>query len=102
VLAKFPRTLLISATRDYGLSNVVHTHTALVKAAVPANLHVWEGLGHCFFFDSDLPESREAYDVIVGFFRKALELSGAQGCFVNVVTPIASGRRIAEFELHWR
>jgi hypothetical protein len=48
------------------------------------------------------PQHEILEHVIVGFFRKALELSGARGCFVNVVTPIASGRRVAEFELNWR
>jgi hypothetical protein len=48
------------------------------------------------------PQHEILEHVIVGFFRKALELSGARGCFINVVTPIASGRRIAEFELNWR
>jgi hypothetical protein len=48
------------------------------------------------------PQHEILEHVIVGFFRKALELSGAQGCIINVVTPIASGRRIAEFELNWR
>ncbi|MEJ0040285.1 MAG: alpha/beta hydrolase [Gammaproteobacteria bacterium] len=71
-LAKFPPTLLISGTRDMALSNVVHTHAQLVKAGVEADLHIWDGMGHNFLLEMDLPESKEAYDVIAAFFRKHL------------------------------
>jgi len=68
VLSKFPPSLLISSTRDLSLSSVVHTHSLLVAQGVPAELHVWEGLGHAFIYDPDLPSSREAYAVIAHFF----------------------------------
>lgn len=68
VLAKFPPTLLITATRDMAMSSALHTHRQLVKAGVEADLHVWDGLQHYFFGDVDLPESREAYRVMVDFF----------------------------------
>jgi epsilon-lactone hydrolase len=71
-LAKFPPALLMSATRDYGMSNIISTHRALVKAGAPADLHIWDGLGHCFFFDLELPESHEAYETIVKFFAAHL------------------------------
>jgi len=57
VLAQFPDTLLITSTRDFLMSSVVETHAQLVKMGVPADLHVWEGLDHAFFFEPDLPES---------------------------------------------
>ncbi len=76
VLSKFPPTLLISATRDYGMSNIIRTHSELVRVGVAADLHLWEGLGHCFFYDPDLPESREAYEVIVKFFAARLGKPG--------------------------
>ena len=72
LLSKFPPSLLISATRDLGLSSVVKTHTELNRLGVEAELFVWEGLEHAFHIYSDLPESREAYDVIVKFFDKHL------------------------------
>jgi acetyl esterase/lipase len=72
VLAKFPPSLLISATRDQGLSSVVYTHSALVAQGVFAELHVWEGLGHAFFYDPDLPQTAEVNTVIVRFFDKRL------------------------------
>ena len=72
VLAGFPPTLLISGTRDLVLSAAVYTHTRLVKAGVDADLHVWDGMWHGFFFDVDLPESKEAYDVVARFFDRHL------------------------------
>jgi acetyl esterase/lipase len=72
VLAKFPPTLIMTGTRDMAMSAAVFTHTQLVKAGVDADLHVWEGMWHGFFFDPDLPESADAYAVIVKFFDKHL------------------------------
>lgn len=72
VLAKFPPTLLVTATRDMAMSSALHTHRELVKAGVAAELHVWDGLQHFFFADVDLPESGEAFDVMVDFFDRQL------------------------------
>lgn len=72
ILSKFPPSLLIVSTRDFHMSSVVYTHTQLVKLGVEANLHVWEGIGHVFTANVELPESREAFDVIVNFFKKHL------------------------------
>lgn len=73
VLARFPPTLLITATRDMEMSSALHTHNALVKAGIDAELHVWDGLGHGFFnLYPDIPESRDALDVIVKFFDRQL------------------------------
>lgn len=68
IMAKFPPSLLISGTRDFILSSVLVTHAQLVRLGVKADLHVWEGMPHTFLFFPELPESREAYDVIVRFF----------------------------------
>lgn len=69
VLASFPPTLIITSTRDLALSPAVYTHTQLVKFGVDAELHVWEGMVHGFFTTNpDLPETKEAWDVIVKFF----------------------------------
>jgi acetyl esterase/lipase len=72
-LAAFPPTLLVTGGRSMEASAVFNTHNALVRAGVDAQLHVWDGLPHAFFYNSDLPESREVYDVIAGFFDKHLE-----------------------------
>jgi epsilon-lactone hydrolase len=68
ILAKFPATLLISGTRSYDMSAAIQTQRELTKAGVEADLHLWDGMGHCFLTDSDIPESKEAYSVIAKFF----------------------------------
>ena len=75
LLAKFPPTLIITATRAMEMSAAVTTHRELVKAGVDAELHVWDGLGHAFFYDPQLPESREAYRVMADFFIDHLQLA---------------------------
>lgn len=76
VLARFPPTLLITSTRGFDLSAASHTHRLLVKAGVDAELHVFEGLFHGFFYNTDVPESRDAYDLIVRFFDRHLGKPG--------------------------
>jgi epsilon-lactone hydrolase len=73
LLAKFPPTLLITGTRDFTMSAVVHSQALLTAAGVDAELHVWDGMWHSFFSDPDMPESREAYAVMVSFFDRKLE-----------------------------
>ena len=68
----FPPTLIVTGTRAFELSNAVYTHAQLVKLGVDADLHVWEGMFHGFFYNPDVPESRECYDVIVRFFAGRL------------------------------
>ena len=72
VLGKFPPTLMITGTRAFELSSAVHTHAQLVRLGVDAELHVWEGLFHGFFYNPDVPESQDAYNVIVKFFDQRL------------------------------
>lgn len=75
-LSRFPPSLIISGTRDYLLSQAVYTHSQLIKAGVDADLHIWEGAYHCSFaqgtVDPDVPENREAWNVIVKFFDAKL------------------------------
>jgi epsilon-lactone hydrolase len=72
VLARFPPTLVVTGTRAFELSSAVYTHTQLIKQGVDAELHVWEGMFHGFFYNPDVPESRECYQVIVNFFDRHL------------------------------
>lgn len=72
VLSRFPPTLIITGTRGFEYSSALYTHRQLVKQGVDAELHVWEGLFHGFFYNPDVPESRDAYDVIVKFFDRHL------------------------------
>jgi acetyl esterase/lipase len=72
LLARFPPTLLITGTRAGEMSSVVHTHTRLVAADVPADLYIWEGMWHGFLDDVELPEAEEARRVIVRFWNQHL------------------------------
>jgi len=63
---------MMTGTRDVAMSDAVHTHVELVKAGVDADLHVWDGMGHAFFYDPTLPESKEAFAVVVKFFDRHL------------------------------
>ena len=68
LLAKFPPTLLITGTRDMAMSSVIRSHALLSQAGAITELHVWEGMWHSFFSDPEMPESKDAYEVIVKFF----------------------------------
>jgi monoterpene epsilon-lactone hydrolase len=72
LLAQFPPTLLITGTRDFTMSSVIQSQRLLTAAGVDAELHVWDGMWHSFFSDPEMPESREAYQVIVDFFGRKL------------------------------
>ncbi|MGO9934365.1 MAG: alpha/beta hydrolase [Steroidobacteraceae bacterium] len=73
VMAKFPPTLIITGTRAMDLSPAVYTNSQLLKAGVRSTLVVGEAMGHCYIYQSNLPEARDAYQVIVSFFRKNLK-----------------------------
>lgn len=68
LLAKFPPTLLITGTRDFTMSSEIQSQRLLTDAGADAELHVWDGMWHSFFSDPQMPESREAYAVMVHFF----------------------------------
>jgi acetyl esterase/lipase len=72
VIAKFPPTLIITASRGFEYSAAIHAHSQMVRLGVDADLHVWEGLFHGFFYNADVPESREAYNVMLRFFDRHL------------------------------
>lgn len=72
ILAKFPPTLLITGTRDFAYSGALYTDEQLVKLGVETELHVWEGLFHGFFYNADVPESRDAFNVMINFFDRHL------------------------------
>jgi epsilon-lactone hydrolase len=72
LLKRFPPTLLIAGSRDFTVSSLFAAQAALTNAGVDAELHVWDGLWHAFFFDPDLPESQQVYHVVVRFFDRHL------------------------------
>jgi monoterpene epsilon-lactone hydrolase len=72
ILAKFPPTLIITGTRGFELSSALYTHEQLVKLGVETELHVWEGLFHGFFYNAEVPESKDAFNVMIKFFDRHL------------------------------
>lgn len=68
VARMFPPSLLITGTRAHEMSVVADAHNRLTLAGAESRLHVWDGLGHCFYLDADLPESHEAERIVVEFF----------------------------------
>ncbi len=73
IAAKFPPTLLITGTRAMDMSPAIVTNSALIKAKVPSTLIVGEGMGHCYIYNADLPEARDAHQAIVDFFKANLK-----------------------------
>lgn len=69
VLSKFPPTLFITGTRAFEFSAVLNSHNKLAAAGVESEFHGWDGMFHGFFYSSEMPESREAYDIMVRFFE---------------------------------
>ena len=78
VLSHFPPTLLIAGSRDFTVSSLFKAQSALTQAGVDAELHVWDGMWHAFFFDPDLPESKQVYRVVVDFFNRHLGHAAAR------------------------
>jgi acetyl esterase/lipase len=73
VIRRFPPTLLITGTRASDMSPAVVTHSALLDAGVTSQLIVGEGMGHCYIYESGLPESKAAYRAIAKFFQAHLK-----------------------------
>jgi epsilon-lactone hydrolase len=73
LLARFPPTLFVTSTAGLEYASALNSDNALVKAGVDAELHVWLGLPHAFWYNSNLPESRDVYNVISDFFDRHLQ-----------------------------
>ena len=71
-LRGFPPSLLVTSTRDILLSGTTDLHRALLRAGVNAQLVVFDGLPHAFWYHLDLPETKEALDIMARFFDKQL------------------------------
>jgi epsilon-lactone hydrolase len=63
-----PPTLFLTSTRDMMLSGTAILHRAFLRAGVDAQLVVFEALNHGFWYEANLPESREADEIIARFF----------------------------------
>ena len=66
-LRGLPPTLFMTSTRDLLLSGTVQLHQAYLRAGVDARLMVFEAQPHAFWLDANLPETREANEIIAKF-----------------------------------
>src|SRR5437773_1624663 len=68
----FPPSLLVTGTRDALLSSTSIFHRTLLRAGVDAQLVVFEALPHAFWYHFQLPETKEALDLMAKFFDEKL------------------------------
>src|SRR6266540_126273 len=64
----FPPSLMVTSTRDLLLSDTSMFHLALLHAGVDSQLLVFEALPHAFWYHFQLPETKEALDMMARFF----------------------------------
>lgn len=67
-----PPTLFVSSGRDMLLSSTSNLERAYLRAGVDANLVVFDGLPHAFWYQAQLPEAIEANHIMAKFFLKHL------------------------------
>jgi acetyl esterase/lipase len=63
-----PASLLVTSTRDILLSDTSTLQRALLHAGVDARLVVFEALPHAFWYHFQLPETKEALELMAKFF----------------------------------
>ncbi len=68
-----PPSLLVSSTRDLLLSDTAIFHRALLRAGNDSQLVVFEALPHAFWYHFQLPETREALELMAKFFDAKLD-----------------------------
>src|SRR5580704_10751739 len=71
-LRGMPPTLLVTSTRDLLLSDTATFHRALLRAGNDARLVVFEALPHAFWYHFQLPETKEALELMAKFFDEKL------------------------------
>jgi acetyl esterase/lipase len=67
-----PPALLVTSTRDILLSDTTIFHRALLGAGNDAQLVVFEALPHAFWYHFQLPETKEALEIMAKFFDEKL------------------------------
>jgi epsilon-lactone hydrolase len=67
-----PPSLLVTSTRDLLLSDTAIFHRALLGAGNDAQLVVFEALPHAFWYHFQLPETKEALELMAKFFDERL------------------------------
>jgi monoterpene epsilon-lactone hydrolase len=63
-----PPSLLVTSTRDLLLSDTAIFHRALLGSGNDAQLVVFEALPHAFWYHFQLPETKEALELMAKFF----------------------------------
>ena len=71
-LRGMPPSLLVTSTRDLLLSDTTIFHRALLRTGNDAQLVVFEALPHAFWYHFQLPETREALELIARFMDEKL------------------------------
>ncbi len=72
-----PPALFVTSTRDLLLSDTTTLHRAFLRAGVEAQLVVFDGLNHAFWYNPNTPESREADSIMARFFDDHLGKASA-------------------------
>ncbi|PYX76845.1 MAG: alpha/beta hydrolase [Acidobacteria bacterium] len=72
-LHSWPPSLLVTSTRDLLLSDTAIFHRALLGAGDDSQLVVFEALPHAFWYHFQLPETREALELMARFFDQKVE-----------------------------
>jgi acetyl esterase/lipase len=72
LLATFPPTLYATGTRDFAMSQAAYSHRRMLRAGVESDLLIYDGLGHGFMTNPELPESRDLYELSVKFYDRHL------------------------------
>lgn len=67
-----PPSLLVTSTRDLLLSDTAIFHRALLRAGDDSQLVVFEALPHAFWYHFQLPETKEALELMAKFFDEKL------------------------------
>lgn len=71
-LSGMPPTLFITSGRDLLLSGTTILHRAFLRAGDDAQLVVFEALPHAFWNNPDIPETKEAHEIMSRFFDTQL------------------------------
>jgi epsilon-lactone hydrolase len=69
----WPPSLVVTSTRDLLLSDTTIFHRALLRAGDDSQLVVFEALPHAFWYHFQLPETREALELMAKFFDEKVE-----------------------------
>jgi len=68
-----PSTLLVTSSRDILLNDTSTLHRAMLGAGVDARLVVFDALPHAFWYHLDIPETKEALELMAKFFNEKVE-----------------------------